>query len=56
MRDGQVEDMTPGFYRQEAALECLPIEIQGRASAESPLAQGLAYLKSSAISLVPNVQ
>lgn len=40
-------DSTPGFYRQEAALECLPIEIQGRAAAESPLAQGLACLKSS---------
>lgn len=40
-------DMTPGFYRQEAALECLPTGIQGRASAESPLAQGLASLKSS---------
>lgn len=40
-------DTTLGFYRQEAALECLPTEIQGRASAESPLAQGLAYLKGS---------
>lgn len=40
-------DMTPGFYTQEAALECLPTEIQGRASAESPLAQGLASLKRS---------
>lgn len=54
---GLFVDMSPSFYRQEVALECLPTGTKGRASAESPLALGgwpwvWLILKAAAISFL----